>query len=131
MQDIKKLTFAASCKLLKLDAKKVIPVFAGLSPKEGKAMAAHLKCVIMAKAANMIANGGKIWIPKYGSYTPWKYEARWWHQGGSRGFRCYVCDRWRSASGVGSRLCFLNHETMTSLTVHNKEYIKAWNQYCK
>lgn len=129
MDEIKKLTFEVSCKMLRLDPKKVIPDFPYLPTKEGKAMAAHLKCVIMVKAANKIANGGKEWTPKYGDNTPVKYEPWWKHEGGSHGFRYDGYDHWHWYSVVGSRLCFFDYETMISMTRDNKEYIKTWNQY--
>ncbi len=125
--DIKKLTFAAACKSQKLDPKKVKPDFAYLPIKERKAMAAHAMCVIMVAAANQIANGGKPWKADYTNGEV-KYEARWYHKGGSSGFRFYGCDSWSSLSLVGSRLAFKDYDTMRALC-DNKVYIKLWNEY--
>jgi len=131
MKNISKLTFIQACKLEGLDSKKVEDglnkSFTFFSKKDKAAMIAHTMCVIMVKAANRIANGGKEWIADF-TNDEYKYEARWWHLGGSSGFRYDDCDTRGSGSGVGSRLCFKTYNAMVDLT-SNKVFVKLWNQY--
>ena len=134
MTNIKKLTFAQACKLEGHDAKKVeaslSKSFGFLAKKDKYAMIAHMMCVIMVKAANRIANGGKDWKPDYTDGN-WKHTPRYYYEqkkSGSSGFRFIDCVSWGSNSYVGSRLEFLNYETMCALT-ENKNYLKLWNTY--
>src|SRR5690349_5780171 len=119
-------TFEGACKVLGLDPKKVIPSFAGFPVKDRKPMQAHAKLVIIARAANRIANGGKDWKPdwnngKWDKLYPW-----FWMDGGSSGFPCYDYGRWRSVSGVGSRLCFVSLEAAEHV---GKQFIKLYKEY--
>jgi len=134
MTNIKKLTFAQACKHEGHDAKKVEASlkksFDFLTKKDKYAMIAHMMCVIMVKAANRIANGGKEWKPDY-TDDNYKYTPRYYYEqkkSGSSGFRSYDYGRWRSDSRVGSRLEFYNYETMRALA-DNKNYLKLWNTY--
>jgi hypothetical protein len=129
MEEIKKLTFESACKLKKLDSKKVIPSFEHLPAKDRKAMRAHTKICIMVAATNQIANGGKPWKANHKKSNQVKYEARWYYDGGSRGFRYRAYGRWSSSSLVGSRLCFISYEVMKALSADNKTYVKLWNEY--
>jgi len=106
-------TFEDACKVEKLNAKKVIPDFKLYPAKDRKAMIAHAKLVIIARAANRLANGGKAWKADFSNHDQYKYYP-WFYQesgnGGSSGFRYYDYDAWSSLATVGSRLCFLNYE---------------------
>lgn len=66
--------------------------------------------IVLIRAANMIANGGKIWEPDWNNPDEVKYSL-WFIMGGSSGFRYYDCDLWYSISRVGSRLCFKDADT--------------------
>ncbi len=119
-------TFEGACKVEKLDPKKVIPDFKAYPVKDRKAMIAHTKLVIIAKAANRIANNGKTWKPdwnngKWDKFYPW-----FWMDGGSSGFRYHVCDYQRSVSYVGSRLCFVSREAAEYV---GKQFIKLYKEY--
>lgn len=133
MEAISKLTFAQACKLDGKDAKKVTASlqksFDFFSPKEKAAHIAHAMCTIMVKAANRIANHGKPWKANHKDSNQDKYEARWYHDGGSSGFRYYGYDGWLSHSNVGSRLSFISYICMVALCQDNKEFIKLWNKY--
>jgi hypothetical protein len=102
-------TFDQACKVMKLDPKKVIPDFKAFPAKERKAMQAHAKLVIIARALNKLANNGKAWKPNWGN-GQWDKYYPWFELGGSSGFRFYDCDGWYSASDVGSRLCYISRE---------------------
>lgn len=133
MNDIKKLTFAQACKLEGLDAKNVQASlgksFDFFDKKERDAHAAHTMCTIMVKAANRIANAGKPWKADHKDLSQDKWEARWYHPGGSSGVRCYGYVGWFSHSDVGSRLCFISYDSMHALCAGNKNFIKLWNVY--
>lgn len=79
-------TFEDACKVERLDPKKVVPDFKAYPTKDRKAMIAHAKLVIIARAANRIANNGKLWKPDWTNGEWDKYYA-WFYLGGSSGFR--------------------------------------------
>ena len=106
----KQLTsFEDACKILGLDAEKVVPDFSNYPEADKKAMIAHAKLVIIAKAANQLANDGKEHKPDWNDGKLNKYYP-WFYMGGSLGFRCYDYDYWDSYSNVGSRLCYISRE---------------------
>jgi len=119
-------TFEAACKVEGLNAKKVIPSFAEYPKQDRKAMIAHAKLVIIARAANRLANEGKEWTPDWNNRQWDKYHIWFWMNGGSRGFRCAVYDRWDSASTVGSRLCFISKEVAEHV---GKTFLKLYKEY--
>lgn len=121
--DIK--TFEDACKVEKLDPKKVIPDFKLYPAKDKKAMIAHAKLVIIARAINRLANKGKQWKPDWSNYSQYKYYP-WFEMGGSSGFRYYVCDGWCSDSYVGSRLCFISYEAGVYA---GKQFTKLYKEY--
>lgn len=87
MENLKQIkTFADACKVEGLDAKKVIPDFAGFPAEDRKAMIAHAKLIIIARAANRLANEGKVWIPDWSNSDQFKYSP-WYYMSGSAGFR--------------------------------------------
>jgi hypothetical protein len=102
-------TFADACKVEGLNPKKSLPVVKNVPAKDRKAMIAIAKLVIIARAANRLANDGKEWFPDWTNYSEYKY-APWFEMRGSSGFRFYDCDDWYSYSLVGSRLCFKTRE---------------------
>ncbi len=103
-------TFEDACKVLKLDAKSVIPDFSCYPKNDRKSMVAHAKLVIIVKAANKIENGGKQWKPNWKDANEYKYEI-WFDMGSSAsGFSYDVYDYWNADSIVGSRLCFKSRE---------------------
>lgn len=101
-------SFEDACKVEKLDPKKVVPDFKAYPAKDRKAMIAHAKLVIIARAANRLANKGKEWKPNWNKTSEYKYTP-WFLMGGSSGFRFGGCDYWNSNSNVGSRLCFISY----------------------
>jgi len=103
-------TFEDACKVLKLDAKKVIPDFSCYPKKDKKAMEAHAKLIIIVKASNKIENNNKEWTPDWSNYDEYKYEPYFYLKGGSSGFRYNGYGLWYSGTSVGSRLCFKTRE---------------------
>lgn len=127
MKELKKLkTFADACKVLGLDAKKVLPDFSSYPKKDQKAMLAHAKLVIIARAANLLANGGKEWKPNFDDHSQWKYTPWFYKEKGSSGFRFYVYADWYSRSYVGSRLCYISREVAEYV---GKTFVKTYNEY--
>lgn len=125
MEALKKLkTFEDACKVEGLDPKKVIPDFSCYPKKDRKAMIAHAKLVIIVRAANRLANGGKEWVADYKNANQWKYEARFFR--GSSGFRFYDFVTWASHSLVGSRLCFISYDVTKYVAT---KFIKLYNEY--
>jgi hypothetical protein len=115
MKKIKKIkTFEDACKVLGLDATTVIPDFSVYPARDHAAMIAHAKLIIIARAANMIANKGKEWQPDWNDYNQWKYYP-WFEMGGSSGFRFLGYGYWDTLSTVGSRLCFISREVATQI----------------
>ncbi len=97
-------TFEDACKVLNLDAAKVIPDFSLFPVEEQEPMKAHAKLIIIAKAIN-------------GDWTPNWTDGRWkyypWFEMGSPsggGLSCDDYGSWDTYSVVGSRLCFENRE---------------------
>lgn len=119
-------TFQDACKVEGLDPKKVLPDFSGYPAKDRKAMVAHAKLVIIAKAANRLVNGGKPWKADFSNHDQWKYYPWFYQEKGSAGFRFDVYDHWISYSNVGSRLCFVSSDTAKYV---GKTFIKLYNEY--
>lgn len=117
-------TFEAACKIEGLDPKKVLPDFSCYPAKDRKSMIAHAKLVIIVRAANRLANGGKEWIPDFDNSNQWKYHT--WFIKGSSGFRFYGRANWGSLSNVGSRLCFISRDVAEHV---GKAFIKVYNEY--
>ena len=82
--DIK--TFEDACKAERLDPKEVIHDFKSYPREDRKAMIAHSKLVIIARAINKIANNGKRWKPNWNDYNQFKYYPWFDMDGGSSGF---------------------------------------------
>jgi len=118
-------TFEDACKVEGLDANKVLPDFSAYPEQDRKAMVAHAKLVIIARAANRIANKGKEWKPDWNNYSQWKYYP-WFEMGGSSGFLFGDCGVWRSHSHVGSRLCFINSDVATQV---GKQFEDLYKEY--
>ena len=119
-------TFSDASKLLKLDPKKVIPDFKNFPTRDRKAMVAHAKLVVIARAANKIGNGGKEWKPDWSNPKQYKYYPWFYLDGGSSGFRFYDCDYWHSFSLVGSRLCFVTPDVSEYVA---KQFIDLYKAY--
>lgn len=119
-------TFVGACKVEGLDPKKVIPDFKGFPAKERKAMIAHAKLVIIARAANRLANDGKQWEPDWNNGQWDKWYPWFWMNGGSSGFRLNGYGVWVSASDVGSRLCFKSREVAEHV---QKTFFKLYKDY--
>jgi hypothetical protein len=125
MEKLKQLkTFESACKIEGLDPKGVVPDFSGFPKKDRKSMIAHSKLVIIVRAANRLANGGKEWKPDFDNTNQIKYEP--WFIKGSSGFRFNVLDFWASYSYVGSRLCFISREVAEYTA---KKFVKIYNEY--
>lgn len=122
--DIK--TFQAACKVLRLDPKKSGPDFRAHPAPERKALIAHTKLVIIARALNQVANGGKAWKADFGNHSQWKYYPWFYQSSGSCGFRFDGCVGWNADSDVGSRLCFISREVAEYA---GKTFFKLYNEY--
>jgi hypothetical protein len=118
-------TFEDACKVLGLDPKTVIPDFSSYPERDRKGMVAHAKLVIIARAANLLANKGKEWAPDWNNEDQWKYYP-WFEMGGSSGFRFDDCVVWRSLSFVGSRLCYISREVAEYV---GKKFIDLYKDY--
>lgn len=127
MKELKTLkTFEDACKIEGLDPKTVVPDFSAYPEKDRKAMIAHAKLVIVARAANRLANGGEEWTPDWTNYNQWKYYP-WFDMGrGSSGFRFDGYDCWITPSYVGSRLCFLSGKVATYV---GKQFTELYKDY--
>lgn len=119
-------TFEDACKVEKLNPKKLIPDFKLYPAKDRKAMIAHAKLVIIARAANRLANGGKQWKPDFKNTNHFKYTPYFYMDSGSSGFRYYDYAYWLSRTVVGSRLCFVSYEVGEYV---GKTFIKLYNEY--
>ena len=98
-------TFEDACKVLNLDAAKVIPDFSLFPVEEQEPMKAHAKLIIIAKAIN------GDWIPDWKNWDQYKYHPYFlMGSPSSGGFSCRDCVSWHAASIVGSRLCFETRE---------------------
>lgn len=122
--DIK--TFEDACAVEKLSPKKVIPDFKGYPAKDVKAMQAHAKLVIIARALNRLANNGKTWKPDWNNGQWDKYYPWFWMKGGSSGFRFGGCDIWDASSYVGSRLCYISREVGEYA---GQQFLKLYKDY--
>jgi len=113
-------TFEDACKVLNLDAKKVIPNFSLFPVEEQEAMKAHAKLIIIAKAIN------GDWIPDWTDGN-WKYYP-WFEMGSSSGvgFSCDYYGTWLTVSAVGSRLCFENREKAEYVGKQFQELYKTY-----
>lgn len=118
-------TFEDACKVLRLDPKKVLPKFTGYPKADVKAMIAHAKLVIIARAANRIANNGKDWKPDW-TNGQWDKYYPWFYLGGSSGFRYYDCVSPYSLSLVGSRLCFKSYDVAKYV---GETFMKLYEEY--
>src|SRR5690348_1330071 len=105
-------TFEDACQVEGLDASKIVGDFSFMPEKHRQSMQAYARLIIIAQAANRLANGGTPWTPDWNNDDQRKYQAWFWldNDGGSSGFRFFVYDCWRSFSYVGSRLCFVTRE---------------------
>jgi hypothetical protein len=122
--DIK--TFADACKVERLDEKTIIASFKSLPVKDRKPLIAHAKLVIIARAANRLANGGKKWTPDWND-GQWNKWYPWFDlSGGARGFRYDVCGGWFSGSAASARLCFLSREVGEYVA---KQFIDLFREY--
>lgn len=118
-------SFEAACKVEGLDPKKVIPDVSCYPAQDRKHLVADAKLVIIVRAANRIANGGKEWKADF-TNDEYKYEPRFYR--GSSGFRYLGFGRWASTSGVGSRLCFKDYDTMKHVVTRAK-FLKIYNDW--
>lgn len=112
MEKLKELkTFEDACKVEGLDAEKVINADLSAFPEQDREpMRALSKLMIIARAANRLANDDKEWQPNWDDSDEEKYYPWFDMRGGSSGFRFHVFVPWYSFSYVGSRLCFISYE---------------------
>ncbi len=99
-------TFEDACNAIGLQQPElVIPDFSFFPESDRKAMIAHAKLVIIAKAIN------GDWVPDW-TNGEWDKYFPWFRMGSSSGvgFSFVGYDDWRSGSFVGSRLCFETRE---------------------
>lgn len=121
-------SFQDACQVEGLDPEKVLPDFSCYPEQDRKAMVAHAKLVIIARALNRQANGGKEWRPDWNNHNQTKYYPYFHHSMGSSGFRFCDCDYWDSYSYVGSRLCFSSYDLAeyagnTFLDLYNEYFL--------
>ncbi|HEY3406443.1 MAG TPA: hypothetical protein VGK59_23810 [Ohtaekwangia sp.] len=132
MKQIQELTFEKACEVKGIKEEDLVITLSPLYPaRHGKAIEAIGKIFIMVDAANQIANDGKEWSADFtDSNLKWEnwYEMIEDEEGGSSGFRCNDYGSWYSASGVGSRLCFVSKEVGKALG-NNIEFMKLWNDF--
>lgn len=119
-------TFEDACKVLDLDATKVLPDFSQYPEDDQKSMLAHAKLVIIVKAANKLANDGKLWKPDFSNSSEWKYEPWFIYDSGSSGFRYGDYVYWFTYSTVGSRLCFISRDVCKYIA---EQFIELYNEY--
>ena len=119
-------SFEAACKIENLDPKKVIPDFSCYPEQDREAMIEHAELIIIVRAANRIANGGKEWIPNYDDWGERKYEPIFDLSGGVSGFRPNYCGSWNACSLVGSRLCFISIEVYKYVTNKFKDKYRVY-----
>jgi hypothetical protein len=122
MSNFKKIkTFEDACKKLGLDPVKVIPDFSMYPEQDKKALIAHAKLVIIAKALN---DG---WKPDWENGN-WDKFYPWFKMSSSSGagFAYGDCDGWGSDSSVGSRLCFVSSEVAEYA---GKQFEELYKQY--
>jgi len=126
MKNLKKnlKTFEDACKVLGIEPS-VVPTFELYPEQDRKAMQAHAKLVLIARAANQLANDNKPWQPDWNDYAQYKYYP-WFDMGGSSGFQYDVCGHWSSFSDVGSRLCFINSHTAGYV---GTQFIELYKEY--
>lgn len=111
--DIK--SFEDACKALNYDP--TLPEFPMASADEKKALIAHYKLTVIAKAIN------EGWTPNWGNSNQWKYFP-WFKMSDGFSFRVAVCNL--SHSRVGSRLCFQSEE---KAEYAGKQFIKLYKEY--
>lgn len=121
--DIKSLEDA--CKVLDLDPAQVLPDFSGYLKQDREAMTAHAKLVIIARAANKLANKGKEWKPNWKKTSQWKHYP-YFEMAGSSGFRYCGCAYWSADSNVGSRLCFISREVAEHIGNQFEDLYKSY-----
>jgi hypothetical protein len=117
-------TFEDACKVLGIEPS-VVPTFELYPDQDRKAMQAHAKLVLIARAANQLANDNKPWQPDWNDYDQYKYYP-WFEMGGSSGFQYGDYDGWYSYSNVGSRLCFINYDTANYV---GNQFIELYKEY--
>ena len=119
-------TFEDACRVESIDPDTAISnVFTTMDTPLKAPLIALLKLLIIAAAANRLANDGKAWVPDWSDYDQIKYTP-WFDMAGSSGFQFYDCDLWGSASDVSSRLCFISSETGEYVA---KTFIKLYKEY--
>jgi hypothetical protein len=119
-------TFEDACKVLSLDPEKVVPDFSCYPEQDRKALEAHAKLVLVARAANKLANDGDEWAPDWNN-GQWDKWHPWFDlDGGSPGFRFNDSVHWASGSAVGSRLCFISEEVTDYIA---QQFIDLYRDY--
>ena len=112
-------SFEDACAVLGIVS--ALPNLTGISEKHQKAILAHYKLVIIAEALN------EGWIPNWDNDDEWKYYP-WFVMGSASGvgFSYHDCGTWRSASSVGSRLCFKSRDLARYAGEHFEELYKDY-----
>lgn len=119
-------TFEDACKVLNLEAEKIIPDFSCFPESEQKALIAHAKLIIVAKAANFLENDNKEWFPDWSNFDENKYYPWFDLYEGSSGFRAHGYVDWRAYSVVGSRLCFKSRELAKYI---GNQFVELYKDY--
>jgi hypothetical protein len=98
----------------------IMPVLTGIPERFHQPIIEHYKLMVITEAINERKE------PDYREGSDWKYEPRFWIEATDEkpsgvGFSdsYYVC--WYSATGVGSRLCFLSEEQYDHAMEHFKQ----------
>ena len=103
----------------------VVPTFELYPEQDRKAMQAHAKLVLIARAANQLANDNKPWQPDWNDYDQYKYYP-WFDMGGSSCFRYGGYDAWTSTLTVSSRLCF---KSSVLAEYAGKQFLNQYKQF--
>ncbi len=117
-------TFEDACKVLGIEPS-VVPTFELYPDQDRKAMQAHAKLVLIARAANQLANDNKPWQPDWNDYDQYKYYP-WFDMGGSSCFRYGGYDAWTSTLTVSSRLCF---KSSVLAEYAGKQFLNQYKQF--
>jgi hypothetical protein len=70
----------------------------------------YIELVIIIKAVNKFANGGKLWIPDWDNAKEGKWWLWWNMKTSGFGVSATTYVTWHTAAAVGSRLCFLTEK---------------------
>lgn len=121
-------TFEDACRIEGLNAEIFDLTLLGFPEEDKQPLTAIAKLLVIARAANKIANNGEKWTPDWNDDEQYKYWPWFWmdDEGGSSGFRFDVYAYWDSYSTLGSRLCFISSEVAEYI---GEQFIDLYKQF--